>query len=254
MQLKFVTGEPAMLYGKSLILSDLHIGIEHRYRKDGINIPSQSGNLLDRIGKLVKETRARKLIILGDIKHRVPGTSFQEERDIPLFFSKLLDIAGVEVTPGNHDDRIGRLLPSGVKLHHSTGFMLGNLWLCHGHAWPGMGFLDAESIVMGHNHASVEFRDKLGYRWTNPVWIRAEIDRKKLVERYEEIPAKKAIPELILIPPFNGFAGLIPMNRPDRVIRKHFREGPNPMFRISKKRKAKVYMLDGTFLGELGKL
>jgi putative SbcD/Mre11-related phosphoesterase len=252
MNLKFVTGEPAILCGKTLVISDLHIGIEYRYRKEGMNIPSQSGKLLERIEKLLKKTRAKKLIIIGDVKHKVPGTSFQEEKEIPLFFNRLLEKAEVEITPGNHDDRIKKLLPGKVTLHPSKGFMLGDTWLCHGHAWPVKEFLDSKRIVMGHNHASIELSDKLGYTWRDPVWVRAELDRKKLSERYKRIG--KTTPELILIPPFNGFAGLVPLNKTARGIRKYFREGPNPMFRISKKRKARVYMLDGTFLGELGKL
>jgi putative SbcD/Mre11-related phosphoesterase len=252
MQLKFVTGEPAILCGKTLVIADLHIGIEYRYRKEGISIPSQSGKLIERTEKLLKETRAKRLVILGDIKHKVPGTSFQEEKEIPFFFRKLADRTEVEITPGNHDDMIKKLLPERVILHKSTGFALGDTWLCHGHAWPDKEFLESKRVVMGHNHASIELSDKLGYTWRDPVWVRAELDRKKLSERYKQIG--KTTPKLILIPPFNGFAGLIPLNKTARDIRKYFREGPNPMFRASKKRKARVYMLDGTFLGELGKL
>ncbi len=267
MELRFVTGEPALLltgraHGSSeaqrtLVISDLHIGIEHRYRKDGISVPSQSGRLLERIEKLIRKTRASRLVILGDIKHKVPGTSFQEERDVPVFFRRLLDQGiEVEITPGNHDDRIGRLLPEGVRVHPSTGFALGGVWLCHGHAWPPSELLDAENVVTGHNHVSIELVDKLGYRWKDPVWIKAELIRKKLMDRYKGIPPRKRLPELVLIPPFNSLAGLIPLNRPARTTKTkgYLREGPNPLFRISRKSRARVYLLDGTFLGELGKL
>jgi metallophosphoesterase superfamily enzyme len=141
-----------------------------------------------------------------------------------------------------------------VTIHPGTGFAIGDIWLCHGHAWPAKEFLDSKAVVTGHNHASVELTDKLGYGWRNPVWVRAELDRKKLKERYRGTAARKKLPELILIPPFNDFAGLVPLNRGARHAKPYLREGPNPMFRISRKRKAKVYMLDGTFLGELGKL
>lgn len=253
MQLKFVTGEPALLIGKNLVITDLHIGIEYRYRKNGIKVPSQSGKLMERIEKLLEDTGAEKLIILGDIKHKVPGTSFQEERDVPVFFQRLSEKSKIEVTPGNHDDNIEKLLPSRVKVHESTGFAIGDTWLCHGHAWPDREFLGKERIVMGHNHASIELADKFGYRWKDPVWLRAELNRKKLSEKYK-IPPKTKLPELILMPPFNDFTGLIPLNKRAAAVRKYQKEGPNPMFRVSKKNKARVYMIDGTFLGELGKL
>ncbi len=255
MDIEFVTGEPAVLIGDVLVISDLHIGIEYKYRKSGIKVPSQSGKLLERIKKLIEETDAKRLVILGDIKHKVPGTTFQEEKDIPVFFQLLSEITKVEVTPGNHDDRIKRLLPEGIKLHPSTGFALDGVWLCHGHAWPASEFLDSEKIIIGHNHAAIELRDKLGYRWKDRAWIKAEFDRKKLSVKYKGIPAKKKLPELILMPTFNDLSGLIPMNKTAREIRKYFvTEGPSPIFRVAKRKKSRVYMLDGTFLGELGKL
>lgn len=255
MDLKFVTGEPAVLMGEALVISDLHIGIEYTFRKDGISVPSQSEKLLGRIENLIEETSAKRLIILGDIKHKVPGTSFQEERDVPAFFRRLLETTRIDVTPGNHDDRIGKLLPSGVKLHPSAGFMLDDVWFCHGHAWPAREFLDSESVIIGHNHSAIEMRDKLGYRWKDHAWIKAEFDRKKLSVKYRGIPKTKKLPGLILMPTFNDLSGLIPLNKSDREIRKQFyTEGPSPLFRTAKKKKSKVYMLDGTFLGELGKM
>ena len=255
MDLKFVTGEPALLLpDKTLVISDLHIGIEYRYMKSGIKVPSQSGKILERIEKLIRKTVAKKLVILGDIKHKVPGTSFQEEKEIPVLFHRLLEITSVEIAPGNHDDRIKRILPDKVMVHPSTGFAIGDAWLCHGHAWPGKEFLETDHIVTGHNHASIELRDKLGYRWKDPVWVRGEFDRKKLSGKYKDIPKGSKLPELILIPPFNDLSGLIPMNSAVREIRKRLSEGPSPLFRSAKKNNARIYMLDGTFLGELGKL
>jgi putative SbcD/Mre11-related phosphoesterase len=251
MDLRFVTGEPALLCGKALVISDLHMGIEYRYRKDGISMPSQSGRLAERIDGLIKKTGAGKLVIIGDIKHRVPGTSFQEEREIPSFFRHFLGRGiGIEVTPGNHDGGIGKLVPGQVRMHPSTGFMLGSAWLCHGHAWPGEGFLDAEHVVTGHSHAGIEFRDGFGYRWTDRAWVRAELSRKKLSGRYRGVGRKK-LPEVIVMPPFSDLVGSMAVNRQGS---RRFSEGPNPLFRIAKRKTARVYMLDGTFLGELGRI
>lgn len=260
--LRFVTGEPALTLGRTLVVSDLHIGIEHRYRKKGISLPSQSESLATKLDGLIRKTKAKKLVVLGDIKHRVPGTSFQEEREIPGFFRSLAEKVEVEITPGNHDDGIGRLLPGDVKLHESTGFRERDTWLCHGHAWPGEGFLDCERIVIGHNHAGIEFKDKLGYRWIEKAWVRAELDRRKLEGNYKVLKDVEdagkdetaiGLPEVVLIPPINDFTGLVASNREGKAAR-HFVEAPSPLFRAAVRETAKIYMLDGTFLGELGSL
>lgn len=245
-EIKFVTGEPALLIGRALVVSDLHIGIEHRYRKKGISLPSQSGRMLERLERLVRETGTRKIVVIGDVKHKVPGTSFQEEREIPTFFRRLLELGEVEVTPGNHDGGIESLLPPEVVLHPSGGFMVEKSWMCHGHAWPPEEFLEAGRVVTGHNHAGFEFRDRLGYRWVEPVWVRASFDGERLEERYGKA---RRLPELVLMPPFNEFTGYIGLNR------KGFGDdGPGPLFRAAQRDSARVYMLDGTLLGELGKL
>ena len=250
--LEFITGEAALKLGRVLVVADLHIGVEHQYRKEGLTLPSQSGKLMDRLEALIKRTRAKRLVVLGDVKHRVPGASFQEEREIPAFFRRLLERVEVDVTPGNHDGGIGKLLPPGVVVHPSGGFMLGKTWLCHGHAWPGEGFLKAGEVVVGHNHAGIEFRDKLGYRWLEPVGIRAGLVREKIEERYGK--AGGGLPGLVIMPFFNGFAGMVPVNRKPEEIAGLYSEGPGPLFRSMEREKARVYMLDGTLLGELGKL
>jgi putative SbcD/Mre11-related phosphoesterase len=260
--MRFVTGERALAIGRTLVIADLHMGVENRYRKKGVSLPSQSEKLMERIKGLAKRVRARRIVILGDIKDEVPGTSFQEEREIPAFFRRLLDILGVEVVPGNHDGGIERLLPPGVVLHPSTGFMLGKAWLCHGHAWPSPEFLKAEHLVIGHHHSGIGFRDKLGYRWTEPVWIRAELDPERLAEKYgkkTEQPSggrmgKGSLPELVIMPVFNEFGFSIRMNSSLDEIQGFYEKGQMPVLRSAKRDSARVFMLDGTFLGELGKL
>jgi putative SbcD/Mre11-related phosphoesterase len=252
-ELKFVTGEPALKIGQAVVVSDLHIGIEYRYRKEGVALPSQSERLFKRLESVVKKTKAKKLVIIGDVKHKVPGTSFQEEREIPAFFRRLVEFVDVEVTPGNHDGGIEKLLPEEVKVYPSTGFLLGKTWLCHGHAWPDNDFLKAKQVVIGHNHGGIEFRDQLGYRWVEPAWVRSELDKKGLFQHYKDFSGK-GIPEVVLMPVFNEFAGLIGLNRPLDEIEGYYSEGPGPLFRIMQREKAMIFMLDGTFLGQLKRL
>ena len=93
MEPEFVTREPALLINsngnRALIVSDLHIGIEYEYYLRGMRIPSQTKSMVNRLDTLIESTKADRLVIIGDIKHRVPGISKQELREIPEFFGTL---------------------------------------------------------------------------------------------------------------------------------------------------------------------
>jgi hypothetical protein len=250
MDLKFVTGEPALLVGSTLFLADIHVGIEHEFRKSGLNMPSQTPKLLSRIESLLEKTRAKRLILIGDIKHKVPGISWQETREVPIFLQRLAEKTELHIIPGNHDGGIAEFIPKGVKLYPMQGALLGEIYASHGHTWPEPSFLQARYFLMSHSHPQVEFRDRLGYRWGERIWIRASLDKKKIQEKY---PEAKRFPELVVMPAFNPLSGGIPVNRkrqPHDIEKRHM----SPILKSARMRTARVYMLDGTYLGELGKL
>jgi hypothetical protein len=248
MDIKFIANEPALLIGKTLIIADLHIGIEYEFYMAGIKIPLQIEKIKLKIDNILAKTKVNKLIVLGDVKHKVPGISYQEMKDIPNFlnyFTKKLEVVCVL---GNHDSNLNDFVSPDVKIQSSSGFLLGDFYLNHGHAWPHADFLKAKHIITAHTHPQIEFRDKLGYRWIEPVWIKAKLNPKKIQEKYKQ--EIKKLPELIIMPAFNEFAGGIAVNRnyPDK---KGFL---GPIIKSANLKKAKIYLVDGTFLGELGRL
>jgi putative SbcD/Mre11-related phosphoesterase len=245
MEPRFVAGHPAIRVGRTLVVSDLHIGIERDFRMSGINLLSQTGRMLSRLEGLIKSAKARRLVVIGDVKHRVPGTSWQEEREVPAFFRNLSERVEVEIVPGNHDGGIARLVPKGVKVHTPEGFVEGRIYFSHGHAWPSDSVLEAESIIIGHTQPQVEIRDSLGYRWVEPVWLRARIPGEKLAKRYRKRAGDK---NLIVMPAFNEFAGGMPVNRPSE---KRF---ISPILGLAETGKAGIYLLDGTYLGQLSSI
>ena len=50
--------------------------------------------------KLIKENKAKKLILLGDVKHQVPHNSKQQRTDLEQFFMAVTRIVDVEIVPG----------------------------------------------------------------------------------------------------------------------------------------------------------
>ncbi|MBU0530464.1 MAG: metallophosphoesterase, partial [Nanoarchaeota archaeon] len=147
MEPEFVTGEAAVLLGEKLIVSDLHIGIEHEYYKSGIKMESQTHVMKTRLDSIIKISKPKELIFLGDIKHKVPGISYQEVKEIPEFINHFSKEIKVTVVMGNHDPGIENL---GIKFHvkPTEGYASDDVYLTHGHTWPDKGFLGCRYIVM----------------------------------------------------------------------------------------------------------
>jgi hypothetical protein len=242
--MKFVPSEPALIVGKTLVIADLHLGVEHDYRLAGFRMPSQTEKLAERALSLIKKTKTKRLVVMGDVKHKVPGTSFQEKREIPDFFNRLSEKVQVEVVPGNHDGGLQALIPN-IRIHAMSGTLIDDVYLCHGHSWPDPDFLDADFLVTSHNHPLIELKDRLGYRWLEKVWLRADLRKKAVSEKYKTKSTK--LPELVVMPTFSGLVGGFAMNRADR-------KPLGPVLKSADLKKARAFLLDGTFLGELKNL
>lgn len=271
--LKFIEGEAALAIktpeGMVLVISDLHLGFEKALAEKGINLPSQTDKILQRIQRLLTQHRPTRLILLGDIKHGTFKILPYEWADIPHFFEKLLSHgATIEVVPGNHDGGLRTLLPRSVLVHSSKGLVIREnartTALIHGHAWPSPDALSAHRLLMGHNHFTVEFRDRTGVRKTEPIWLVTTWNRERIAQAYLHAlhleyhgPATTAFrhhfsrsvtqPAMIVMPPFNP---LLPGTRINTESPPHYL---GPLFRSGalQIQRAEIYLLDGTPLGRL---
>jgi uncharacterized protein len=240
MEIKFLT-EPALMIGKTLVVADLHIGIEYEISHSGITIPSQVEKLEKRLDSIIKTTRAKHLVILGDVKHQVPSISWQEYREIPEFLSHFKKIK-ISIVKGNHDGNIERLAPSDVDIYEPQGFVLNDVLLTHGQAWPDKGDMGADYIVMGHVHPAVEFWTG-NFRTIEPCWLRCEVDNEKLHEKFK---VKADFKQGVIMPSFNHLIGGMAFNS------KSFEPlGPLLTNDVFIWKDAEVYLLDGTLLGSL---
>jgi metallophosphoesterase superfamily enzyme len=270
--IRLLTPWPAMLVEaeeRLLLATDFHLGIEYELAKMGINIPYQTERFLGELLALVREHRPDRLLLLGDIKHGVPITSFQEKREIPRFFTALQEEVGkIDVIRGNHDGNIQNLVPEEIEIHPSRGLILGEEFkvaVLHGHAWPYPRLLEADLIVMGHNHPAVQLNTPLGVRITRRVWVRGRIDRRRLAEAFleqagvkpeddpldefvERFEAEVNDSQVVIMPTFNDLMGGLPVNAetPKSLLGPLFRTGAIEVEDFD------VYLLDGTFLGQVG--
>jgi len=274
---------PALLLRKGkeriLIVADLHIGWEVALAEQGIHVPSQTPKMKERLLKLVDLYKPTSLLFLGDVKHTVARVELEEWRDVPDLFEALVQKVGeVRVIMGNHDGTLEPLLPSKVQITQSTGIALFDAGFTHGNAWPAPELLRCHSLIIGHVHPTVAFRDPLGFRITAQVWVRARINGEQLVKAFlkgmgfrlksgedpskllqKNFQVKFKASELYIMPYFNEFLGGRPINR--RVTGRSDRIGKSieylgPLLRSGSVdvENAETYLLDGTFLGTVNQL
>jgi len=196
---KFLKNERAMVAEGFLVISDLHIGYKKELEARGYSVPNQLKEFVKRILKLAEQERTRSLIVLGDVKHKVPGVAQEEKYDVPDFFYELsTKFEKIVVIKGNHDALIEKMVHfDNVEIVDE--YIVGKIGFIHGHKWPSKEFMKkCETIIMGHSHPVFKIKDSMGYSHYYPCWMVCRI-KKAGIKRYKEMSVKNAI----IIPPFN---------------------------------------------------
>ena len=259
---------------RTLVIADLHIGWEMALQKKGIHVPSQTPKLVQKLTALLSTYKPDELVILGDVKYTVVTTDMGEWLDIPDFFNELRNhIQDISVIRGNHDANIEPLLPENIKLLAATGTTVGDVGLFHGHKWPSPALLKCRTLIMGHLHPVVVFRDPAGFRITRQIWVKTPCNPHQLCKillqkhkiKIENSPEKTLLKhygikaktsQIFIMPSFNDFLGGRAIN--ERKHGKDFRPkeivGPVLRSEAVDMDNSEIYLLDGTYLGTLSQL
>ena len=257
---------------RTMIIADLHIGWEMALAEKGIHVPTQTPKLLKKLMALITDYQPQKLLVLGDVKHTVATAQMSEWHDIPDFFNELKkQVQEIFVIRGNHDGNLEPLLPEAVKIQPATGITVGEIGFFHGHQWPSPTLLGCKTLVMGHLHPIVAFRDPAGFRISRQVWVKADCNAMALtkvllqkhrikVEKTPEETLRKHFKtnarttQLFIMPSFNDFLGGRPLNEKRLDQPKTDIVGPVLRSEAVNMENAETYLLDGTFLGTLNQL
>lgn len=246
--------EPALIVTNtetSLVVADIHLGIEWDLYRSGINLLSQMERRLNRILGYIQANSPDRVILLGDVKHNVPQISWQEKEEIPRFLGTLAEYVHVDIIPGNHDGGIELLFnrQKDISVHSARGTILDGVGYFHGHTWPAPELLAASHVVTAHNHPTVRFTDAFGYSIVEPAWIKTQFEMNFLKEHFRNLnfenPLDWANPELFIMPAFNELCGGVPFNesKQEDLLGPVFSSGGIEL------ENAEVYLLDGTRLG-----
>jgi len=232
-----VHGHPALRIDNVLVIGDLHIGVESHLGSKGFHLPSRTAEMRDNLLKISGD--ATRLVVIGDVKDSVPGSTKQEYREIPDFFNTMIERFDiVDIVTGNHDTQIEEFLPKHVNVIPASGLVIDRVGLIHGHTWPSAEVMASETLIMAHNHPTVMFRDGVGKRTTEQCWFRAPFTDAPSV--YEKRPK-----ETIMIPSFNRLLGGSPIN-----VKEEGFLGPLMNSGMVDIDGAGVFLLDGTYLGK----
>ena len=233
--------------GPALLVSDLHLGLGGNERM-GHGAPEASAQAMsEALRAVARRERARRIAILGDVKHPIVGTPRPLRPVLFAFFSSLLaERISVDVVLGNHDAGLVPFLPREVGVHPASGWVLGGVGLFHGHRWPSAAVLRAPRLVAGHLHPGFRLApsadDPLGKQ---RCWVRATLPPPPPSRRRRPAHDVRAR-EILILPAFNPIAGTEALNRR--------RPSPGRSFLFSRflsLGEARAYLLDGTDLGPI---
>lgn len=222
-----------------LVVADTHFGAESGLRRKGIHIMSNTPERLNRLLGCIEKSSADLLILLGDIKHSVPVTSWQEKKEMPEIFSAIRSRIDFKVLPGNHDAGIELFLRK-EEILPRTGALIKNTGYMHGHTFPDPE-ITGGLIIVGHHHPVVNLYDEVGcYMKGVPAYVLADID-EELLSMKNLRPGTR----VLFAPAFFELAG-------GMDVCELKKSGLSPLSRCIVEETADVFLADGTYIDTIG--
>ena len=236
---RIIDSEPALIVEekrKNLVISDLHIGFEHKFssNKNMVRKNSSINEIISNVTKIIKKENPDTLILLGDVKSSIQSITDLEWKDIPYFFEEIKNSLEVILVPGNHDSHIDRLIPNDVTVISSKGMILDDVLLTHGHTMPSKNYSSVNNIIMGHIHPV--YFDKNSLLNGERIWISIKTDKSKI------FPSTRGELNITIVPSFNPYFYA--------TEKKYYKKSISPIVeKIKDSTMAKILTLDGTIIG-----
>lgn len=227
---------------KFLVISDLHLGSETELINKGINIDSRgvSKDLLREIEELKELHSFNGVIILGDLKSSILHITKNEWETIPVFLKELSLDMDIFLIPGNHDVNINLLVPESVMICKSSGLVIDDILLIHGHTIPEKTQFYINKIIMGHIHPI--FINSNSVVHGKRLWIYLKVKKESIFGL-----KARGIIEIIIIPTFNKYFYSLRYHKESKSI--------SPLIRQLIKNDAIIsgllFTLEGSLIGEI---
>ncbi|MFC7323823.1 metallophosphoesterase [Halorubrum rutilum] len=263
-----VVGEPAAVADlgreRALLVADVHAGVEVGLRYErGVELDDRADERRERLCALIAETDADRLVVLGDLAHRIAAPEGEEREELEALVRAVTDRVPMTLVEGNHDAGVAEAFADDLDVIGAGGGLLdgaadggdeparsrtGRVAVLHGHTWPDPALLDADVVCMGHEHPQVRLEDAVGGSRVERAWLRGELDPDAFVEgglgADGDVSADP--PELVVFPAFNERSGGTWANVDGQSFLAPFLPDALPA--------GDAYLLDGTRLGDFRRI
>lgn len=183
-RLKIVEPWPALiLNNNTLVVSDLHFGIEEELEAEGIHVPSSlAPKIINFIIKPVKEMGLSEVLILGDVKHEFGYPSPSEWISTKKLITGLKELnVKLRVVRGNHDNYIIAIFKEfNIELIQPST-IIREMTFTHGHIPEDELPATTDFIIFGHEHPSIAIKDRLGYIHRFKCLLHGKVGGKTLI-------------------------------------------------------------------------
>lgn len=242
-----IPGKPALIFedaehGTTLVISDLHIGYVYNKNRRGVLLPYKQWPEEDLL-EFVERVRPKRMIIIGDFKDEIFGTSNPLVQRVWKFLARLLALtSSVVIIKGNHDGKLEEIIPENVEVASSKGILVTEkhtgkkIGLFHGHAIPALDVMSADITISAHAHPAYAFADEVGSKITEKVWVKAKWKTEEGNERVH-----------LIMPAFNKYIK-------GYSVDGEFFETIIIMKEAIDFQDAEVFTLDGVLIGKIGEL
>ncbi|OYR52388.1 phosphoesterase [Halorubrum sp. Ea1] len=261
-----VVGEPAAVADlggeRALLVADVHAGIEVGLRYErGVELDDRADERRERLCGLLAETDADRLVVLGDLAHRIAAPEGEEHEELEALVRAVTDRVPMTLVEGNHDAGVAEAFADDLDVIGAGGGLLGGVAggdeasrrrsggvaVLHGHTWPDPALLDADVVCMGHEHPQVRLEDSVGGSRVERAWLRGRLDPAAFVgDGGSAAVADGDPPELVVFPAFNERSGGTWVNVDGQSFLAPFLPDALPA--------GDAYLLNGTRLGDFRRL
>lgn len=159
-----VAGESVQLYANralflpghsTLVVADLHWGKAATFRAKGVSLPpGVTSSDLERLTSALTETRATRLIVVGDLLHARAGRHERTLNAIASWRAAHSELA-ITLVRGNHDVHAGDP-PASLNIECVDGPLLVGAFACQHHPTSH----SSHYVLAGHLHPHVNFRGR----------------------------------------------------------------------------------------------
>jgi hypothetical protein len=230
---------------RALVVADYHAGIEAGLRYErGVELESRGDERRERLLALLDRTAADRVVVLGDLAHRIGDPRGIEQEELSALVEAVTDRVPLVLVRGNHDGGFAEAFGDRIEVTDAAGARFGDVGFVHGHTWPSRAVLSAETVCVGHEHVAVRLTDDVGGSRIERAWLRGRLRVDPFADHLGCEPGAVdwREPDLVAFPAFNERSGGTWVN----VAGQGFLAPFLPAALAS----GEVYLLDGTRLGD----